>query len=152
MGIGLGAKLFDLLVVAGAWGASPPESLSLMPYGMRFPIDPGEFFQPLSAITLVGILGALISGWKTSFEYRKWLLVPVISFILLWIFTPTVFWPMIGQLWDAGTGNIVMTGPELTALVSRWMLWDWMRVVVIAIAFMSSIKAISMPYPRGAEK
>lgn len=32
-GIGLGAKLFDLLVLARSWGASPPASLSLMPYG-----------------------------------------------------------------------------------------------------------------------
>lgn len=30
-GIGLGAKLFDLLVVAGSWGASPPESFSRLP-------------------------------------------------------------------------------------------------------------------------
>jgi len=32
-GILLGSKLFDLRVLAGAWSASPPESLSLMPYG-----------------------------------------------------------------------------------------------------------------------
>ena len=31
-GILLGAKLFDLLVLAGAWSAAPPESLSLLPY------------------------------------------------------------------------------------------------------------------------
>ena len=148
LGIGLGAKLFDLIVVASSWGASPPESLSLMPYGERYPIDPGEFFQPWSVPTLVGILGALISGWKTPLAYRKWLLVPVIAFVVIWIFTPTVFWPMIGQLWGAGTGKIVMSGPELTALVNRWMLWDWMRVVVVAMAFLSSIKAISMPYPK----
>ena len=47
-GIGLGAKLFDLVVLASAWGAAPPTSLSLMPYGPNFPTDPGEFFQPLT--------------------------------------------------------------------------------------------------------
>ena len=31
-GVVLGAKLFDLLVLAGAWSAAPPESLSLLPY------------------------------------------------------------------------------------------------------------------------
>ena len=45
-GIGLGAKLFDLIVVAAAWGAAPPASLALMPYGPRYPINPGDFFQP----------------------------------------------------------------------------------------------------------
>ena len=32
-GVLLGAKLFDLRVLVGAWSASPPESLSLLPYG-----------------------------------------------------------------------------------------------------------------------
>ena len=47
-GIGAGAKLYDLIVVAGAWSAAPPESLSLMPYGARFPVGPGQFFAPTS--------------------------------------------------------------------------------------------------------
>ena len=63
-GIGLGAKLFDLIVVAGAWSAAPPSSFALLPYGPRFPINPGDFFQPLSAVMALGILGALISGWR----------------------------------------------------------------------------------------
>jgi hypothetical protein len=41
-GIGVGAKLYDLIVVAGAWSASPPESLSLMPYGAHYPVMPGH--------------------------------------------------------------------------------------------------------------
>ena len=45
-GIGAGAKLYDLIVVASAWSASPPESLSLMPYGARFPVGPGQFLHP----------------------------------------------------------------------------------------------------------
>jgi hypothetical protein len=42
----------------------------------------GDFFQPLSRPMLVGILGALISGWKTPFECRVWLWLPVIMFII----------------------------------------------------------------------
>src|SRR3979409_1230931 len=45
-GIGLGPKLFDLSVVARAWGDAPPTSLTLMPYGRRYPMNPGDFFQP----------------------------------------------------------------------------------------------------------
>ena len=45
-GVGLGAKLFDLIVLAGAWSAAPPASLSLLPYGPRYPLNPGDFFQP----------------------------------------------------------------------------------------------------------
>jgi hypothetical protein len=46
-------------VVAGAWSANPPESLSLMPYGVRFPVMPGQFFARTSGATFVGANGAL---------------------------------------------------------------------------------------------
>ena len=147
-GIGLGAKLFDLLVVAGAWSAAPPASFALLPYGPHFPMNPGDFFQPLSALMVVGILGALISGWKTPLEYRIWLWVPVIAFLIIWVFTPTVFWPMIRELYGAGSGRVVRSEAELILLVRRWMIWDWLRVAMIAVGFVSSIRAISMPYPR----
>jgi hypothetical protein len=147
-GIGLGAKLFDLIVVAGAWGAAPPTSRALMPYGPRYPMTPGDFFQPLSALMVVGILGALISGWKTPLEYRVWLWVPVITFVIIWIFTPTVFWPMIRELYGAGSGKIVRSDAELILLVRRWMIWDWLRVAVIATGFVSLVRAISIPFPR----
>jgi len=108
-GIGLGAKLFDLLVLAGAWGATPPSSLALMPHGERFPMNPGHFFQPLHALMIVGFVGALISGWKTPFEYRIWLWVPVIMLLVISILTPTVFWPMIRDLYGAGSGAIAIS-------------------------------------------
>ena len=148
-GIGLGAKLFDLIVVARAWGAAPPASLALMPYGPHYPLNPGDFFQPLSALMVVGILGALISGWKTPLQYRVWLGVPVITFVIIWIFTPTVFWPMIRELYGAGSGKIVRSDAELRLLVRRWMIWDWLRVAVIATGFVSLVRAISVPFPRG---
>jgi len=148
-GIGLGAKLFDLIVVARAWGAAPPASLALMPYGPHYPLNPGDFFQPLSALMVVGILGALISGWKTPLQYRVWLWVPVITFVIIWIFTPTVFWPMIRELYGAGSGKIVRSDAELRLLVRRWMIWDWLRVAVIATGFVSLVRAISVSFPRG---
>src|SRR5260370_8221519 len=108
-GIGLGAKLFDLIVVAGAWGAAPPTSLALMPYGPRYPINPGDFFQPLSALMVVGILGALISGWKTRLEYRIWLWGPVITFFIICIFTPTVFGPLIHKPYAPASAKLART-------------------------------------------
>jgi hypothetical protein len=146
-GIGLGAKLFDLIVLAGAWSAAPPASLALLPYGSRYPLNPGDFFQPLSALMVVGILGALVSGWKTPAEYRVWLWLPVIAFAIIWIFTPTVFWPMIDELYGAASGKIVRSDADLVHLVQRWIIWDWLRVAVIAVGFVSVIRAISIPFP-----
>lgn len=139
-GIGLGAKLFDLIVVAGAWGASPPASFSLLPYGKSYPVNPGTFFQPLSAGILISSLGALICGWKSPL--RRILLVAVTSFALIWIFTPTIFWPMISDLWAVHRGRLVMSDFEVALLVRRWYIWDSMRVVLIAVGFVSSVQAL----------
>ena len=81
-GILVGAKLFDLRVLAGAWSASPPESLRLLPYGPRFPVDTGEFFIPSSAALLVASFGALISGWQTPRRFRVLLLVSAVMISL----------------------------------------------------------------------
>jgi hypothetical protein len=145
-GVGAGAKLFDLLVLAGAWGASPPASLALYPYGHSWPYNPGTFFQPLSAVLLVASLGALICGWQTRWKYRIWLWSPVIAFILIWITTPTVFWPMINEIYGIAHGKIVRSDLEVTELVHRWIIADWLRVAVIAVGFVSSVRAISTPY------
>ena len=143
-GIGLGAKLFDLIVVAGAWSAAPPASFALLPYGPRFPIDPGNFFQPLSAVMALGILGALISGWRTPGQLRFWLWLGLIMFLIIWAITPTVFWPMIHQLYGTATGKIVSTDAESIALARRWLLWDWFRVGLITVGFIASVRAIAL--------
>ncbi len=149
-GIGLGAKIFDLLVVAMAWGASPPASFERLPYGKDYPIDPGLFFQPLSALILVGALGALISGWKTP--ARRLLLVAVTSFAVIWVLTPTIFWPMITDLWAIHRGRISRTNVEAVALVHRWFIWDSFRIVLIAVGFVASVRALCVKERVSAQK
>ena len=146
--VALGAKLYDLVVLAGAWSASPPASFDLLPYGHRWPVDPGNFFQPLSVVMVIGILGTVIAGWKTPWNYRVWLVVPVIAFILVWAFTPTVFWPMISELWGIHTGKLVRTDAQAVQLAHRWIVYDSLRIVAILVGFLSYVRAISEPYPR----
>ena len=147
-GVGLGAKLFDLLVLASAWSASPPSSLALYPYGPHWPINPGNFFQPLSGLLLVASLGALIAGWPTRGRYRSWLAAPVIALAIIWVCTPTIFWPMINALYAVWRGRLAMSEPEQIQLVHRWVIADSLRVLVIAAGFVSAIRSISLPYPR----
>ena len=141
--VGLGAKLFDLVVVGGAWAASPPASFALLPYGKRYPIDPGDFFIPLSALIAVGSIGSLISGWRST--VRVWLWIGVIAFLIIWALTPTVFWPMIHQLYGTAIGRITATDAESVQLSHRWFVWDWLRVALIAVGFVASVRAISLP-------
>lgn len=141
-GIGLGAKLFDLLVVATAWGQAPPGSLSLMPYGKAYPISPGDFFQPLSVLLLVGSAGALWAGWHAPRSCRSRLLVPVMMLLVIWMLTPTLFWPMLNDLWAASQGRLALGNDEVVALTQRWFVWDSVRTLLIFLGFVFTVQAM----------
>ena len=100
----VGAKLFDLRVLVGAWSASPPESLSLLPYGPRWPVDTGEFFIPSSVALLLAALGALITGWRTPARYRVWLILSLAMILGALLLTVTEFWPRNAALWAVARG------------------------------------------------
>src|SRR5216684_2361362 len=146
-GILLGGKLYDLIVLAGAWSASPPESLSLMPYGARFPVGPGEFFAPTSGATLTGAIGALICGWRTPASYRVWLFSSAILILALWVFTITAFWPSNHALFAAVSASpITAEGhAELIRRAHQWIAFDWCRVAMMLGGFVSAVRAISIP-------
>jgi len=148
-GIGVGAKLYDLRVVAGAWSAAPPESLTLLPYGPRFPVDPGKFFIPTSLSTLVAAFGALISGWKTPFGYRVWLCLSAVLILAVWVFTAVAFWPSNAALYAAASGATsgAKGEAELIRLARQWVTYDWWRVAMMGAGFVSAVRAISVPVP-----
>jgi len=66
---------------------------------------------------------------------------------LIWIFTPTVFWSMIRELYGVGGGRIVESDAQVLRVARRWIIFDCLRTVVIAVAFLSSDRAISVPFP-----
>jgi hypothetical protein len=148
-GILLGAKLFDLIVLAGAWSASPPESLRLLPYGKNYPVDTGVFFIPSSAALLFCTFGALVAGWKTPLRYRALLAISALSIFGTLVFTVLVFWPMNGALWAYASSSprSTLSGAEVTAMARRWVALDWCRVAVGTLGFLSATAALSRPYP-----
>jgi hypothetical protein len=129
--IGLGGKLFDLIILAPAWAAGPPESLKLMPYGPKYPLDPGDFFIPVSIIIIVSYSSALIAGWKALPSARMLLVVPVLLVLIGAIATPTLFWPMIRELYGAGIGTVSYNDDSLRALVRRWFVLDTLRTLLL---------------------
>ena len=145
-GIGLGAKLFELVVLIPAWAANPPESLTLLPYGPRWPFNPGDFFQPLSLLLAIGTIGALACGWNTSPRYKVWLWAPLIALLIIWIATPTVFWPMIRDLYGASTGSRSLSAPAARSLAAQWILYDWIRAAFIGVGFVCAVRGTSTVY------
>jgi len=145
-GVGLGAKLFEFTVVISAWSADPPASLALMPYGPSYPYDPGDFFLPLSILLLIGSAGALVCARNALRSYKIWLWVSLASLLVIWLATPTLFWPMIADLYYAGTASRPLEASAAQTLVNRWLVLDWLRTALIALGFVSAIQVISLRY------
>ncbi|GAA4212750.1 hypothetical protein GCM10022253_02650 [Sphingomonas endophytica] len=145
----LGAKLFDLLVLAGAWSADPPASLAMMPYGKAWPVDTGVFFIPFSAGMLVAGFGALIAGWRTPWRYRWLLCLPSVGILLLLVLTVVAFWPMNAALYYHGIGSArdTITDAQSIAMAHRWIALDWIRVAGATAAFVAPLKALTTPWP-----
>lgn len=149
-GILLGGKLFDHVVLVGAWSASPPASLSLLPYGERFPVDTGDYFLPSSVTLLVCSFGLFVSGWRTPLRYRLSLFLPPLMLLVILLFTVRWFWPANAALWHVAQGapDAIQDPSEIAALVRRWVAFDRVRIAAGLVAFLLCTWAISVPFPR----
>lgn len=145
----VGAKLFDLLVLAGAWSADPPKSLAMMPYGKAWPVDTGIFFIPFSAGMLIAGFGALAAGWKTPWRYRWLLCIPSVGILLLLVLTVVAFWPMNAALFYHGVGSPkdTITDSQSIEMARLWIQLDWLRVCGATAAFVSALRALTLPWP-----
>jgi hypothetical protein len=54
---------------------------------------------------------------------------------------------MIRELYGAARGRIVESDAQVIRLVRRWIISDSLRVLATALAFLSSVRAISVPFP-----
>lgn len=145
----VGAKLFDLVVLAGAWSADPPASLQMMPYGKAWPVDTGMFFIPFSAALLVAGFGALVAGWRTPWRYRWLLCVPSGGILVLLVLTVAAFWPMNAALWYHGQGSPkdMLSDAGSVAMARLWVQLDWVRVAGASAAFVAALRALTLPWP-----
>lgn len=146
----LGAKLFDLIVLAGAWGANLPASLAMMPYGEAWPVDTGVFFIPFLAAMLIAGFGALIARWRTPWRYRWLLCLPSVGILLLLVLTVVAFWPMNAALYYHGIGSPkdTISDAQSVAMTHRWIVLDWIRVAGATAAFVAPLRALNLPWPQ----
>lgn len=62
---------------------------------------------------------------------------------MIWVATPTLFWPMIRDLYAAGTGSRPLTEDAARSLAAKWIACDWVRAAFIGVGFVCSVRAIS---------
>ena len=81
--------------------------------------------------------------WKTRPPYKALLWLSPGALILIWASTPTLFWPMIRDLYWASTGKQPLESQAAAALAHQWIFYDWIRTALIAVGFVASLLAVS---------
>src|SRR5207248_7712683 len=115
------------------WSASPPASLAFLPYGPHFPIHPGNFLPAAEPSDAVGCRGSAHLWMEHPWKYRVWLSIPLVMFLIIWILTPTVFWPMNHELYLAASGSSGRSDADVIEMARRWVTYDRLRVEMIAV-------------------
>ena len=119
-----------------------------MPYGPHYPVDTGLYFFPSSVALLVCSFVVLITGWNTPPTYRIWLFLPAVMLLATLIFTVLWFWPTNAALWEVAKGAWNPGDREqVIRMAHQWVAYDWLRIAMGTVGFVSAVRAISIPFP-----
>ena len=146
LGIELGAGLYETLVVMPLWQTAPPDSvIGYYQHNVanpQFTLNAGGRFW-MVATPLVGLtaFAALVSGWRTPAEQRKWLIIGTVLAILVVASTFAWFVPNIIKLHSQ---TMVMNADEITGLTNLWVRLNLVRIVVYSAAWLAALRAFSM--------
>jgi hypothetical protein len=148
LGIELGGGLYETLVVMPLWVASPPDSV-INYYrhnaaNPQFALNAGGRFW-MFATPLVGLsaLAALLSGFRTRAEHRKWRIAGTILALIVVVSTFAWFVPNIIRLHSEAV--LTMSGEDVKSLTNWWARLNWVRAVVYSAGWLAALKALSIP-------
>ncbi len=119
-----GGGLYEEIIVAPVWSASPPTSLTLIqgPNGLSLT----DFWIPFHIAANIFLIIALILNWR-SHKRRLYLLIVFGMYIIIRVVTFAYFAPEIIAFENtAAEGSY---SPELAARVERWVTLSWFRTI-----------------------
>ncbi len=143
-----GGTLYQMVVVVPMWNHSPPESVTAFFEGTRYNETIWNFFgPPFMAARLLPLLGTLIFGWHLR-RHRKMIAFAVVCMLLGLVFTLFYIYPINEVLFArAGAG---LSAEDVRSLARKWVFADRARFVVGVLAFLATLRALSLPVPNGS--
>jgi uncharacterized membrane protein len=137
----LGGQAFDTFVLVPIWSAHPPDSVDRWrdtPAAGRVPRYFMRLLLPLLAISLVAAAWALF----THATGRGWLLLAAACGITHLALVRIVFVPT-NQALGFLPSQSADAPPEKVRLVSAWVRWNSVRLMIDFVGLLASVKAIS---------
>lgn len=148
LGIEMGAGLYETLVVLPLWTHSIPDSVIAYyqhnAANQQLGMTPGPrfwmFFTPLLGLLSIA---ALLTGFRTNAEHRKWRVIGTGLCIITVTATFAWFVPNIIRLGSAEV--LTMSRDEVASVANAWVSLNWVRAVVGSLALLASLRAFSIP-------
>lgn len=123
-GVVNGGGLYEEMIVAPVWSASPPESFALIqpPDGLALI----NFWIPFHIAANIFLIIALIMNWKAK-KRRTYLLVVLGLYAIIRIVTFAYFAPEITFFQNTPAEGPF--SPELAARAELWTMLSWLRTI-----------------------
>ena len=137
LGIAFGAGLYESRVVVPRWEDIPPQ---------MWPNTGLEFWVYVTTVPLTLLtLANLIAVWLDRGPRRLWWLGAVAISVVERITTFSYFIPT--MIWLTSTAGLSET--EVEAVLSQWLLLGYGRHVLTLAAWLSALRALSLPDRHG---
>ncbi len=146
--IQLGGGIYETLVIVPLWSGVPPQSIwdwnELRKANPQLAVDAGKRFW-IFITPAVGLfsIAALVSGWQTPWEHRKWLLAATLTSFIMVVITFVYFVPSIIELMSATPDTADAARIEKKA--RQWVTLNWVRAAVLTAAWLCALRALQVP-------
>jgi putative effector of murein hydrolase LrgA (UPF0299 family) len=141
LGITFGAGLYESRVVVSKW-TTAPDGTAMWDAEAARRDDTGRKFWvfvttgPLTLVTLI----SLVLAWRAAGPLRTWWLAAAATALIDRILMFSYFIPTMVRLMDAGNT------PAAREAAARWANLDYVRHVMVLVAWLLALKAFSLYY------
>ena len=135
----LGGAVYEHIAVVPTWSAAPPRSLAM--FQGEYGLQPQYFWMAIHPLTLLFMIGALITNWKNP--RRKNILIVLVGYVLILAVSAIYFVPELISI----TGTTFQDTVD-EALLKRSSMWETLslvRLVFIAILAYILLDTLTKP-------
>ena len=123
----LGGAVYEHIAVVPKWSAAPPRSLSM--FQGEYGLHAEYFWMAIHPVTLLLLIGALITNWKNS--RRQNILIVLGTYFLILVITSIYFVPELISITQTPYQDTV--DESLVARSSQWEMLSIIRMMVLGV-------------------
>jgi len=140
----LGASVYQRVSLIPEWGGSLPQSVVSYFHGTGAGASIDRFWTGVTAPTALLVIFATLAN-RPALARRKWLAGGAILFFVMLAWTAVYFVPkgVVPLMQRGGDG---MSPEEITRTARAWIFWDWFRMAGTVAAYLSLLKAATVPF------